>query len=182
MNDAQKRPAAQNPWHVLATLAGEPSKLFGFDLHKKNRAYWNAWASQGMTQAQKNAVNKEYGHRVLEDAPAWETVQAEAEALFEKRLPAVALPDPSAAVDFSNVAFPKFVNFRGFFFAADADFTGATFSEDADFGRATFSERADFTSATFSEVREKETRGCRTKRDHATQAQDDRRICADGDV
>jgi hypothetical protein len=74
MNDAQKRPAAQNPWYVLATLAGEPSRLFDFDLHKKNRAYWNAWMSQGMTQAQKNAVQDAYGKGVLEDAPAWETV------------------------------------------------------------------------------------------------------------
>jgi uncharacterized protein YjbI with pentapeptide repeats len=150
MNDARKRPAAQNPWHVLATLAGEPSTLLDYDLHKKNRAYWNAWASQGMTQAQKNAVQDAYGKGVLEDAPAWETVQAEVESLFKKRLPAVALPDPSAAVDFSNVAFLNPVRFAGFFFAADADFTGAAFSGEAYFRRATFSGEASFRNATFS--------------------------------
>jgi uncharacterized protein YjbI with pentapeptide repeats len=105
-----------------------------------------------MTRAQKNAVQDAYGQGVLENVPAWETVQAEVAALFKKRLPAVALPDPSAAVDFSNVAFPKFVNFRGFFFAADADFTSATFSEDASFTSAAFSGGATFHSATFSGV------------------------------
>jgi hypothetical protein len=150
MNDAQKRPAAQNPWYVLATLAGEQSVDFDFDLQEKNRAYWNAWASQGMTQAEKNFVNKEYGQGVLTDAPAWETVQAEVEALFKKRLPEVALPDPSAIVDFSNVAFLNPVRFAGFFFAAYAAFTSAAFSGDADFSNATFYGGASFSRAAFS--------------------------------
>ena len=65
MSNAQKRPAAQNPWYVLATLAREPQEDFIDDRIKPNFTYWNAWASQGMTQKEKRAVENVTGMKIL---------------------------------------------------------------------------------------------------------------------
>lgn len=41
------RPANENPWYVLMTLYGEQTaEQIDTELHKKNRAAWNAWSCQ----------------------------------------------------------------------------------------------------------------------------------------
>ena len=44
-DEIERRPAATNPWYVLATVAGEQrEEEWDDDLHAKNRRYWNGWA------------------------------------------------------------------------------------------------------------------------------------------
>ena len=43
-------PANENPWYVLMTLYGEQTgEWIDWKLHEKNRAAWNAWACQTMS-------------------------------------------------------------------------------------------------------------------------------------
>jgi hypothetical protein len=48
------KPANENPWYVLMTLYGEQDgEEIDGELHEKNRAAWNAWACQGMTEEER---------------------------------------------------------------------------------------------------------------------------------
>ena len=158
-----KTPAEQNPWYVLATIAGEQrSKGFDEDLAEKNRAYWNAWAGQHLSAEDKAEIKIPLSGPLFKDTPEWSEVEAEVTEAFTKRLPGLDLPNPAKRVGFRNVVFSAPVSFEWFYFPSLANFARATFSETADFSdaafsetanfnRATFSERADFSDATFSE-------------------------------
>jgi hypothetical protein len=150
MGASEKTPTAENRWYVLATLAGEQPDDINYDLHEKNRDYWNAWASQNMTEEEKANVKNITVARLLWDAPERSSVKDEVEKLFKARLPNATLPDPSEIVDFRDVEFANIAVFNGFFFSAVADFDRATFSAEADFSSAIFSAEAYFNSATFS--------------------------------
>jgi len=62
MGASENTPTAENRWYVLATLAGEQRDDINYDLHKKNRRYWNAWASQNMTEEEKSNVKDANGN------------------------------------------------------------------------------------------------------------------------
>ena len=82
-----KTPAKQNPWYVLATIAGEQrSKGFDKDLELKNRAYWNAWAGQHLNAEDKAEIKNASGKSLFEDTPEWSEVEAEVTEAFTKRL------------------------------------------------------------------------------------------------
>ena len=170
-----KTPAKQNPWYVLATIAGEQSgEGFDEDLALKNRAYWNAWAGQHLSAEDKAEIKDGFDFSSFQGTPEWSEVEAEVTEAFTKRLTGLDLPDPAKRVNFRNVAFSAPVSFQRFYFPALAYFYNATFSETtffdnatfsefanfqhgifskpADFTRATFSAHANFTNATFSET------------------------------
>ena len=153
---AEKKPARENPWYVLATLAGEQEVgVFDYKLHEENRRYWNAWVREGMTDRVIEKLNAAAGRDVFEDTPPWVEVKNEAEQRFVARmeavgLPGTPLPDPAESVDFSCVEFPGYVRFTAFVFPSEANFWTATFSERASFNRATFSGLASFERTTFS--------------------------------
>jgi uncharacterized protein YjbI with pentapeptide repeats len=149
-NFFKKKPAAENPWYVLATLAGEQTGGYDSDLAKKSKSYWNAWASQALTMEEKAAIKSGLGTSILDDAPEWHTVEAKVVTLFKKRLPNATLPDPSQYVNFSDVEFSDDVCFSGFFFSGDANFSCVTFSGDANLSSTIFSGDANFSSAIFS--------------------------------
>ena len=82
-----KTPAKQNPWYVLATIAGEQrSKGFDKDLVGKNRAYWNAWAGQHLSAEHKAKIKDPFGRSLFEGTPEWSEVEAEVTEAFTKRL------------------------------------------------------------------------------------------------
>jgi hypothetical protein len=160
MSETHKKPAAENPWYVLATLAGEQTEDYDHKLTEKTRAYWNAWASHAMTKEKKAAIKDGGGRSILDDAPEWASVKTGIMKLFEKRLPNTELPDPSTEVDFRDVEFSNPIGFNRFFFSGDASFASATFTGDAYFRNATFTgpskfiktkfdKRASFTDAVF---------------------------------
>ena len=148
-----KTPTEQNPWYVLATIAGEQrGEGIYKNLELKNRAYWNAWAGQHLSAEDKAEIKDGFGRSLFEGTPKWSEVEAEVTEAFTKRLPGLDLPDPAEIVDFQNVVFSARVSFDSFYFPAPAGFTDAKFSEHGDFTDAKFSERADFTHATFSKT------------------------------
>lgn len=148
-----KTPTEQNPWYVLATIAGEQrGEGIYKNLELKNRAYWNAWAGQHLSAEDKAEIKDGFGRSLFEGTPKWSEVEAEVTEAFTKRLPGLDLPDPAEIVDFQNVVFSARVSFDSFYFPAPAGFTDAKFSERADFTHATFSKTANFYHATFSEL------------------------------
>lgn len=162
-------PANQNPWYVLMTLYGEQEDG-GIDLalHEKNRAAWNAWAGQGMSEEERAAVAKS-SKVTVEEMSAWPKLGQEIKVLHEKSwktrnpdgpdwdgLPVadegltcegVLFKRPLYADSF---VFPAMADFASATFGGDAKFTSATFRGLAWFGSATFSGLAEFTSATFN--------------------------------
>ena len=82
-----KTPAEENPWYVLATIAGEQSgEGIDEDLELKNRAYWNAWAGQHLSTEDKAEIKNASGKSLFEDTPEWSEVEAEVTEAFTKRL------------------------------------------------------------------------------------------------
>ena len=82
-----KTPTEQNPWYVLATIAGEQSgEGIDFDLVLKNRAYWNAWAGQHLSAEYKAEIKNASGKSLFQGTPEWSEVEAEMTEAFTKRL------------------------------------------------------------------------------------------------
>jgi len=157
------KPAARNPWYVLATIAEEQTgALVDPDLHAKNRRYWNGWACAGMDQAERSALAEKMGLPEADLAPLTEEEDRVLRDSFAARLGSkVPVPAPDERIDFRETHFANSVFLVGcvfvskFYsrsatFSGGADFESVTFGGEADFGSATFSGYADFGSATFS--------------------------------
>lgn len=88
-NDGEElRPANQNPWYVLMTLAGEVGDQPDQELLAANRLYWDAWTS-GET---------------LDGVPS----------LFKSRLPGVEIPKHSHEIQMTRLYLPKGLHLDGF--------------------------------------------------------------------
>ena len=82
-----KTPAEQNPWYVLAAIAGKQSSDgLDFNLAGKNRAYWIAWAGQHLSAEDKAEIKDEFGSSLFEGTPEWSEVEAEVTEAFTKQL------------------------------------------------------------------------------------------------
>jgi len=54
------RPAGENPWYVLMTVAGEQDgDQTDWELHARNRRYWNGWMAQALSHEQKQKLIEE---------------------------------------------------------------------------------------------------------------------------
>src|SRR6056297_2314947 len=66
-------PAAQNPWYVLATVAGEQEGTsfaeIDLDLYARTRRFWNGWMCQGMDDAARAEVARKMGLEPSDLAP-----------------------------------------------------------------------------------------------------------------
>jgi hypothetical protein len=152
-NDGKRlKPAAKNPWYVLATIAGEQTKQrFDTKLHERNRRYWNGWACSKMSEEERAELAERLDLRVEELAPWSKEERATVVAAFAERLGAgVPIPDPSKTVDFRDTHVKNTLGFLTCVLAGHAWFRGATFSRSARFAGATFSGSARFAGATFS--------------------------------
>jgi len=65
------KPANENPWYILMTLYGEQEgDEIDRELHKKNRAVWNAWSCQNLTDEERAKLEAD---RVeLPEVGAWD--------------------------------------------------------------------------------------------------------------
>ena len=139
------KPAEQNRWYVLATIAGVQEGRFRFweidnDLAARNRRYWNGWACSGLDDADRAALAEKIGLPPADLAPLSGDEQRTLEQELHKRLgPEVAIPAPSERLDFEDTHFPHTSVWKKCVFPADANFESATFSGAALFGSATFS-------------------------------------------
>ena len=152
MPNKKKTPANENPWYVLATLAGEQTgDTFDEKIHNKNQQFWNAWACQELTDEEKAEINKKADRNVLEYVPKWDSVEAEAKELFQNRVPDLDLPAPSESIYFYDFKFTTHVFFDGFIFPSSAIFVNATFTNGAHFMFTTFTDDAFFERAIFTD-------------------------------
>ena len=63
----KRRRASENPFYILATIYGEHTVEIDFDLNEQNRGVWNAWACQGLSQAEKDELKKAYLGLIIQD-------------------------------------------------------------------------------------------------------------------
>jgi Pentapeptide repeats (9 copies) len=170
VDEGEKRvlkPANENPWYVLMTLYGEQDgEEIDWELHEKNRAAWNAWACQGMSEEER--ANAAASSKVtVEELSAWPTLHADvkrrhkAEMLRRntKEFAYPGLPNVIFRVDLSETIFFKRlvltkgvlrgVDFESATFRMGARFVSVTFIGNARFATATFVRDASFDSATF---------------------------------
>jgi len=45
-SEIERRPASENPWYVLMTIAGEQGDRFDRELHARNRRFWHGWLAK----------------------------------------------------------------------------------------------------------------------------------------
>ena len=169
-NDGVKlTPAAQNPWYVLATVAGEQEarNLHHVDhkLRARNCRFWNGWMCQDLDPAARAEIAERMGLQPGDLAPLSEdemkAVRQRFTAAFSDSEPEDVMPNPSDVVDFQKTYFPSIVvlgkchfNRRAVFqethFAGTAYFRDSHFTEDANFQAVHFTGSADFLNAHFA--------------------------------
>ena len=167
------KPASENPWYVLMTVAGEQTRdTIDSDLHARNRRYWNGWAAEALSDEDKVKLVEDGRPTENYLLPLNGDERTAIVRAIEDRCGATVIPEPGEGVDlgdtefskglacagfifsryanFGGATFSRYANFRGAAFSGNAGFRGATFSEYANFGLATFSGIASFEGATFS--------------------------------
>lgn len=167
------KPANQNPWYVLMTLYGEQEgERIDWELHRKNREVWNAWAVKGVPQ---NWNNLEFSQKVASvlEVPSTECNQEKwsklinahvnkkervtdaFERVFRERngskTPVPTLPNANDKIDFSGVEFNKVVCAKQMVFPRGADFADVNFHKKAVFERTLFASQSYFAGVEFEE-------------------------------
>jgi hypothetical protein len=151
-------PASQNPWYVLATVAGEQegTKTFEIDrdLHAKNRRFWNGWMCQGMEDGERAALAEKLELPEEELSPLTaeelEAVKVRFEAVFPDKSLEEMIPPPYDVADFGQIYFPSTCVLEKYHFNEFADFGEAHFACDAVFPQAHFTGFVFFRGAHFT--------------------------------
>lgn len=168
MSDPEKprlKPASENPWYVLMTVAGEQTAThfvsFDLDLHAQNRRYWNGWVAEALSEDEKQALIETKRATGDDLTPLTDNERVAITRALADRCPAGKHPEPGTCPDFrhsvvgpiSSVAFlfPDGVNFAGATFEGATSFQGATFLNPVDFSRTTLARDTDFTGVSFLE-------------------------------
>ena len=127
-DNAELKPAEENPWYVLATLYGEePDEA----TQNKNRMAWNSWAVSKLNESDKQAIvlsNKDG----LGEIKKWEGkngFKEKAEELFKQRLPSEKFSqlEKTPIVEFSDTFFVNAVDMRDFIFPIRTSFKNSYF-------------------------------------------------------
>ncbi|MEM9097203.1 MAG: pentapeptide repeat-containing protein [Pseudomonadota bacterium] len=148
-DEIKRKPANQNPWYVLMTVAGEQD-FFEDKLHQRNRRYWNGWAAGALSDEDKAKLITEDRVPEADLAPLSDQELSEIKAALKERLGTDEIPAPGRGIAFKGTTFEKSLVCEGFLFPTYANFRSAAFSGYAYFQSATFSSYADFRSAAFS--------------------------------
>ena len=156
------KPASENPWYVLMTVAGEQTRdKIDVDLHARNRRYWNGWVAQAVSEDERAKLYKDRRITKADAQPLIDYERAEIANSLAERCGTNKIPELPVVLELWDTEFPEglacggfvfstFTNFRGATFLGYAEFAGATFSGTAHFLGATFSGHAVFEGATFS--------------------------------
>lgn len=147
------KPARENRWYVLMTIAGEieDGLLLGQRTERvaKNRRYWNAWACSEMSMAEREGLADQLSLDPAELKPWTDDERAEVARVFDERIGAFDLPAPDVPIDLSQTYFFNEVALAKWIFTSRAFFQSATFRGSADFERAAFRDEAVFDYTTF---------------------------------
>jgi uncharacterized protein YjbI with pentapeptide repeats len=155
-DNVARTPANENPWYWLATVYGEQEEgkawhQFDRDVAEKNRAAWNRWMAQALSEETKaELIGKGFVAAELVHFDDSETAQFFEDFAARSGRPNAAPPDPRGRISLPRVEFARPVDFAGFLFASEASFHGASFSGHAFFRRAVFFDNAGFEECAFS--------------------------------
>lgn len=176
MSSEDKKPAEENPWYVLMTIAGEQEgESINDKLHKKNRDYWNGLFhrlsyiyalrthSGENNWAEMSKRISEYSARSLSDTEYEEIIEAiknrcpnsePLELVQQLRLSqATDFSDTEFSrkeIDFRDIEFTKTVYCDGFIIPVQVNFRSAIFLREASFNNALFIQISDFYHTIFS--------------------------------
>lgn len=167
------KPANENPWYVLMTLFGEQEgEEIDWELHKKNREVWNAWAVRGAPQNWNHNEFSQEVAKVLEvpnsecEQNRWselvnahtkgeERVQDAFERVYRERngsdAQVPALPNAADKANFSGIEFNKAICAKQMVFPRGADFSDVSFGKNIIFERTLFAAQSYFVGVEFLE-------------------------------
>jgi len=133
--------ACNNPFYVLATVAGEQRKeKIDEDLHAKNRRYWNGYVCRNLSQENRKALAEQLGVVVSDLNPLTKEEIAAVNKAFENKFGGpgrIPYTGQGEKIDLSEASF-KSVCFKGFVFPENTSFANSEFAEFCDFGKAGF--------------------------------------------
>jgi len=146
-DETPRRPASDNPWYVLMTIAGEQGEDFDPELHEKNRRFWHGWLAQGL----EDEVKADLVARNVVDGAEFAPFSADESICWKNEVErrGIELAAFSGDAYFGSAAFSGYAFFESAAFLGYAYFESAAFSGYADFGSAAFSGYAYFGSAAF---------------------------------
>jgi hypothetical protein len=143
-NDGVKlTPANQNPWYLLATVAGEWGDIppSGKALHLANRRFWNCFMCKDLNYDEREALRSKLNLDAQDVAPlteeeTWEIAEKFKKAGLLKNYVQIcySLNKPN----FSNVYFTKSTTFNHFYFRDGAEVRNSYFKDLADFNHTQF--------------------------------------------
>lgn len=141
------KPAAQNPWYLLATLYGEPDWP-DRELQDKNRVAWNRYYASTWTDEQREVLKGRVDAAEL--VPFDDEELRDIRRRFRERAGdnQIRIPDANQWVDFAACEFSQHTAFRCYVFGR-VDFSGSSFLGIADFIGSTFQEECDFKESIF---------------------------------
>ena len=145
------KPAAENIWYALATIAGESLYGINFDVVAKNQHYWNGYMALLISDGSREKLADFNGEKLTLPLLSQTEVQHVHEVLKSRGFNKRQLPGSIFGINFSRTRFPKHANFAGFVFAKHANFDGAIFAHDVSFNRAIFTKDSSFDSTTFNQ-------------------------------
>ena len=164
---ADLEPANENQWYVLMTLYGEQEGAeVDEELHRRNRAAWNAWACQALPEDERERLIAK-GFE-LPESVSWKNRQEEIKKLHNEEMTRrndagfsyPEFPDSTVEIDMrvlrfdlpfvaEKILFPKTVRLQRAGFDREATFCNALFVGAAVFTEAVFREKAIFENAIF---------------------------------
>ena len=122
------KPAAENPWYVLATIYGEQTEdLRDEELHRRNRRIWNGWSCGHLSDDERAELARSLGLDIGEFAPWTVQERAEVERIFAAK--AIVLPDPEVEIRFDCTRFGESLNLSGFLFSKPVYFNDSEFTK-----------------------------------------------------
>jgi hypothetical protein len=139
------------------TLHGEQDgKWVDVDLHRQNRAVWNAWSCQQLDDDAAAELAKQARVDVAETR-GWSQIASEVKSKHRTEMEErndddftyPGFPDFESSIQCSEIQFCKTVVLKNRIFTQLANFSRVTFPQDANFASATFTQFAVFSSATF---------------------------------
>jgi hypothetical protein len=141
------------------TLHGEQDEEeVDVDLHRENRAVWNAWSCQQLDDDAAAELAKQ-ARVIVAETRGWAQIASEVKSKHRAEMKTrndddftyPGFPDFESSIRCSQIQFVKILVLKNRIFTQPVDFTSATFTKTANFSSATFTQTADFSSATFTQ-------------------------------
>ena len=140
------KPASENIWYALATIAGEPENS-NDPIIEKNRYYWNGYMYKHIAKNERDILFDSSGKEVLFLGISHLDIKHIRSCLDERGFKNEELPDMNKGIDFSKTKFSTLVSFNRFVFPKPANFYNSEFRNAVDFEQAIFIGVANFNEA-----------------------------------